>query len=211
MRRPFLVVFLVVWASVSVAAGEEEVPRVVVERHWVHGDRAERITLFDNMMAVTTVQEKGVQVFLRQIMLGEDEYKIYLKAFGEVASEAGTGDSDPLAAIDSGATVFIDLPGFSPSTFSYSPLQVLDIQTARMVAGLDDLQKRVSEASPSQEALRLWEPAVGDVVELYVGGTATVTEVREDGLLVLEKTETGIILAVPLQEWSVIIMKVLPR
>ena len=69
----------------------------------------------------------------------------------------------------------------------------------------------MTEASPSQEALRLWQPEIGDLVELYVGGTATVTEVREDGLLIMEKTETGIILAVPPQEWSLFIMKVLGR
>ena len=133
-------------------------PRVVVERHWIHGDRAERITLFDNKMAVTTVREKGVQVFLRQLMLDDGEYEIYLKVFSEVASEAGTGDRDPLEAIDSGARVTINLPGISPSTFSYSPLQVLDLKTARLVGGLDDLQKRgdggepLSRSSPSLAA-----------------------------------------------------------
>lgn len=211
MRVQVLLVFLMVCTTASMTIGQEEVPRVVVERHWVHGDRAERVTLFDNKMAVTTVREKGVQVFLRQLMLGDGEYEIYLKVFSEAAPEAGTGDWDPMEAMDSGARVTTDLPGILPSTFSYSPLQVLDIQTARLVAGLDDLQQRVTEASPSQEALRQWQPVVGDRVELFVGGTATVTELRENGLLIMEKTDTGIILVVPPQEWHLIIMKVLGR
>ena len=201
---------LVVLAVAGVAIGQD-VPNVIVERHWFHGDRAVRITLFDNKMAVTTVREKGLQVFLRQLTLGDGEYDIYIRAMSEVAGSAGGVDRVPVETIDSGARVSLNLPGISPSVFSYSPLQVLDLPTARLVAALDDLQLRVTEASPSQEALRLWEPAVDDLVELFVGGTARVTEVREDGVLVMEQSDTGIILVVPREEWPVFIMKVLPR
>ncbi|MCK5379619.1 MAG: hypothetical protein KAJ78_09450 [Acidobacteria bacterium] len=201
---------LVVLAVAGVAVGQD-VPNVIVERHWFHGDRAVRITLFDNKMAVTTVREKGLQVFLRQLTLGDGEYDIYIRAMSEVAGSAGGADRVPVETIDSGARVSLNLPGISPSVFSYSPLQVLDLPTARLVAALDDLQVRVTEASPSQEALRLWEPAVDDLVELFVGGTARVTEVREDGVLVMEQSDTGIILVVPREEWPMIIMKVLPR
>ncbi|MEN8164986.1 MAG: hypothetical protein ABFS37_12715 [Acidobacteriota bacterium] len=206
-----LLPFLFMTAVVAGGAVGQEVPNVIVERHWFHRDQAVRVTLFDNKMAVTTVREKGDQVFLRQLTLGDVEYEIYLKAMSEVAAEAGTEDRDPLGAIDSGARVALNLPGFPTSSFSYSPVQVLDLKTARLVAILDDLQKRVTEASSSQEALRLWQPAVDDVVELFVGGTATVTEVRENGLLIMEKSDTGIILVVPREEWHLNIMKVLPR
>ena len=198
----------------AVAAGAvvgQEVPNVVVERHWFHGDRAVRITLFDNKMAVTTVREQGLQVFLRQLTLADGEYKIYIKAMAEVADKAGESDRVPVETIDSGARVALNLPGFSPSSFSYSPLQVLDLATARLVAALDDLQKRVTEASPSQEALRLWKPAIGTLVELFTGGTASVTEVRENGVLVMEQTDTGIIMVVPREEWHLVILKVLAR
>lgn len=202
-----------VWMTAAAAGGVvgQEAPNVVVERHWFHGDRAVRITLFDNKMAVTTVREKGRQVFLRQLTLGDGEYEIYVRAMSEVVADAGVKDRVPVDTIDAGARVALDLPGVAPSSFSYSPLQVLDLPTSRVVAILDDLQQRVTEASPSQEALRLWIPALGDVVELYVGGTARVTEVREDGMLVMEQSDTGIILVVPREEWHVIIMEVLTR
>ncbi len=210
MRTRLLLVVVMTLAAAPVAVGQE-VPNVIIERHWFHRDRAVRVTLFDNKMAVTTVREKGDQVFLRQLTLGDGEYEIYLKAMSEVAAVAGTADRDPLRAIDSGARVALNLPDFAPSSFSYSPVQVLDLPTARLVAVLDDLQKRVTEASPSQEALRLWQPVVDDLVELFVGGMATVTEVRENGLLIMENSETGIILVVPPEERHLIIMKVLPR
>ncbi|RLE17837.1 MAG: hypothetical protein DRJ61_07295 [Acidobacteria bacterium] len=205
--------FLVLAMTLAVApviAGQE-VPNVIIERHWFHGDRAVRVTLFDNQMAVTTVREKGNQVFFRQMTLDDGEYEIYIKAFAEVAGNVGAEGRDPLGAIDSGAKISLNLPGFAPSSFSYSPIQMLDLPTARLVAVLDDLQQRVTEVSPSEEALRLWVPAVDDQVELFVGGTATVTEVRENGLLIMQQSGTGIILVVPREEWSMIILKVLPR
>lgn len=207
--KPLLV--LVMTLSVALVIVGQEVPNVIIERHWFHGDRAVRVTLFDNKMAVTTVREKGNQVFLRQLTLDDGEYEIYIKAFTEVASKVGAEGRDPLGTIDSGAMVALNLPGFAPSSFSYSPVQMLDLPTARLIAVLDDLQKRVTEVSPSEEALRLWEPAVDDQVELFIGRTATVTEIRENGLLIMETSGTGIILVVPREEWSLIIQKVLPR
>ncbi len=206
-----LFLVLVLTLAVVPVIVAQEVPNVIIERHWFHGDRAVRVTLFDNKMAVTTVREKGNQVFLRQVTLDDGEYEIYINAFSEVASQVGAEGRDPLEAIDSGAAVALNLPGFAPSSFSYSPIQMLDLPTARLIAVLDDLQKRVTEVSPSEEALRLWEPAVDDQVELFVGGTATVTEIRENGLLIMETSGTGIILVVPPEEWSLIIQKVLPR
>ena len=207
--RPSLVALTIVVAA-GVAIGQE-VPNVVVERHWFHGDRAVRITLFDNKMAVTTVREDDRQVFFRQLTLGNGEYEIYIKAMSEVVDKAGRSDRVAVETVDSGARVTLNLPAFSPSAFSYSPLQVLDLPTARLVAVLDDLQKRVTEASPSQEALRLWEPATDDMVELYVGGKARVTEIRENGVLVMEQADTGIIMVVPREEWHLMIMRVLAR
>lgn len=208
MRLSLVALTIVVAAGVAIG---QEVPNVVVERHWFHGDRAVRITLFDNKMAVTTVREDDRQVFFRQLTLGDGEYEIYIKAMSEVADKAGRSDRVAVETIDSGARVALNLPAFSPSDFSYSPLQVLDLPTARLVAVLDDLQKRVTEASPSQETLRLWEPAIDDMVELYVGGIARVTEIRENGVLVMEQADTGIIMVVPREEWHLFILKVLPR
>ncbi len=207
--RPLLATVIV--AFVAGIADTQEVPNVVVERHWINGDRAVRITLFDNHMAVTSVREKDRQVFLRQLTLGDDEYEIYLRAMAEVVAEPRGMERIPVDSIKSGARIELNLPGMAPSSFDYSPLQVLDLPTARLVGILDDLQQRVTEASPSQEALRLWRPAVDDLVELFVGGFATVTEIREEGVLILEQSNTGIILVVPREEWPMIIMRVVTQ
>jgi len=198
------------WLAVMVvfSAGAQEVPDVIAERHWFHGDRAVRITLFDNQMAVTTVREKGRQVFFRQLNLDDVEYGVYVKALSEVAATVGISDRISVDAIDVGAEVVLNLPGMAPISFSYSPLQVLDLATGRLVAVLDDLELRVTEVSPSQEALRLWVPAVGQKVELFVGGVSEVTEVREDGVLIMENPDTGIITVVPWEQRHQVILRV---
>lgn len=206
------VVFLVLAVTMAVASVlAQGVPNVVVERHWFHGERAYRITLFDNKMAVTTVREKEEQVFFRQLTLGDAEYEIYLDAMSEVVAEAGVKDRESVKTVDSGASVAVNIPGIAPLFFFYSPLQVLDLPTGRLVGILDDLQQRVSEASPSAEALRLWNPKVGDQLELFVGGKAEVTEVREDGVLVIEQPDSRTILIVPSFERPQVIMKVVSQ
>jgi len=193
----------------AVVTFAQEVPNVIVERQWFHGDRAVRITLFDNKMAVTTVREQGRQVFFRQLKLDDVEYGVYVKALSEVAAEAGVSDRVPVEAIDVGAKVVLNLPDVPQQSFSYSPLQILDLATGRLVAVLDDLELRVTEVSPSQEALRLWVPTVGERVELFVGGESDVTEVREDGVLILENPDTGIITVVPWDQRHLVILRVL--
>jgi len=200
-------VVIVLFFSAAVFA--QRVPEVIIERHWHSGDRAVRVTLFDNRVAVTTVREGGRQVFMRKLTLGEVEFSVYREAIAEVAAEAGLEDRVPIETLDSGATVTLRLPDGSSRTFTYTPLQVLDLATGRLVAVLDDIQQRVAAASPSEEILKSWDPVEGDVVELYTGGTATVTEVREDGIIVLEQDDTGVILVVPPNERHLIILRVI--
>jgi len=196
-------------AILALSAAAQEVPNVIAERHWFHGDRAVRMTLFDNQMAVTTVREQGRQVFFRQLKLDDVEYGVYLKALAEVVAEAGISDRVSVEAIDVGAKIVLNLPGLPQRSFSYSPLQVLDLATGKLVAVLDDLELRVTEVSPSQEALRLWVPTVGERVELFLGGESEVTEVREDGVLILENPDTGIITVVPWDQRHLVILRVL--
>ncbi len=193
--------------SVNVTA--RQAPDVIVERHWHSGDRAVRVTLFDNRVAVTTVREGNRQVFMRKLTLSEIEFSVYREAIAEVAAEAGLEDRVPIETLDSGASVTLRFSDGTFRTFTYTPLQVLDLPTGRLVAILDDIQQRVADSTPSEEALKSWIPVEGDVVELYVGGTATVTEVREDGIIVLEQDDTEIILVVPPNERHLIILRVI--
>ncbi len=194
-----------VWASVLCA---QSIPTALVERHRTVGNTTTRITLFDNRMAVTTVREGEKQVFLRQLALEEAEYEVYFQVLEEVGDSARGERQSSLDNDDSKVTISLDLPGRSPRQISFSPLQVLGLETNRLMAALDDLERRVAETSPSHEALRTWKPKRGDRVELFTGTMATVDEVRESGVIVLIHDVTGIIEIVPGAEASRVIMRV---
>jgi hypothetical protein len=79
---------------------------------------------------------------------------------------------------------------------------------SRILAALDDLQLQVFESSPSAEAMRTWEPRKGDRVELFSGAMATVIEVWDDGLVILEHEATYVRETVPFAAREKVILRV---
>ena len=96
----------------------------------------------------------------------------------------------------------------APRTIRFSPMSIVKLPLGRIQGALDDLQLQVLEASPSAEAMRIWEPAKGDRVELMNGTTATVVEVWDGGLLMLEHDLTYIREAVPQEMRDQVILRV---
>ena len=183
MARSVLLTFLLVVAAT--ASGQAPVP--VVERTVTQGEIATRVSLFSNRALVVTVRRGDEQDFLRRITLPENQYMVYLASFITSAEEL---DMQPVTSRveTSMAEVEISLhvgPD-APRLIRFSPMSIVKLPLARIQGALDDLQLQVLEASPSAEAMRIWVPAKGDRVELFSGATATVVEVWEGGLLILE-------------------------
>lgn len=196
----------------SASAVPETVPDVIVERHVARGGRRMRVTLFDNRVAVATVREGELQVFFRKVTLNPTEYDVYLEAMAEVAGNLGRMERNPPDAGEEASRIVLQLPGEDRREVVYSSLQVLDLPTARIVGVLDDLEMRVSNSAPNEDAVLRWDPAVGDRVALFVGGEeAVVTEVRDNGVILLEQKQAGMILIVPPEERIKIIFEVLDR
>ena len=128
----------------------------------------------------------------------------------EVGETAHGEEQSSLDNDDSEVTITLRLPGNPPRRIHFSPLQVLALDTNRLMAALDDLERRVAQTSPSHEALRTWKPKDGDRVELFTGTLATVDEVRDDGVIILIHDDTGIIEVVPAAQASQVILQVLP-
>lgn len=204
-----ILVATLVFSALGVSGADDRAPNVVVERHLRFRDRLTRITLFDNRMAVTTVREGDTQAFFRQITLPTDEYTVYVEVVRAVADTAGT---EPIQRLDGDkieAVVRLDLQGAASRSFSYSPVQVLDLDTSRLIKALDDLEQRVAQVSPSQEALSHWTPKVGDRLLLFSGSSAIVSEIEDDGLIRLEYEVTNIIELVSKANYHLVIMEVL--
>ncbi len=175
----------------ATASGQAPVP--IVERTVTQGEVATRVSLFSSRVLVVTVRRGDKQDFMRRITLPENQYMVYLGSFITAAEEL---DKQPVSSqVDtSEAEVVLSLyvgPD-APRLIRFSPMSIVKLPLARIQGALDDLQLQVLEASPSAEAMRIWEPAKGDRVELMNGITATVVEVWNDGLLILEHDLTYI-------------------
>jgi hypothetical protein len=182
VRSVLLTILSVVAAT---ASGQAPVP--VVERTVTQGEVATRVSLFSNRVLVVTVRRGDEQDFMRRITLPDNEYMVYLGSFQTAAEEL---DQKPVSSevntSQAEVVITLHIGPDAPRLIRFSPMSILKLPLGRIQGALDDLQLRVLEASPSAEAMRTWEPAKGDRVELMNGITATVVEVWEEGLLILE-------------------------
>lgn len=189
---------LVLILSIGAATASGQAPVPVVERTVTQGDVSTRVSLFSNRVLVVSVRRGGEHDFMRRITLSENQYMVYL---GSLITAAEELDQQPISSqVDtSTAEVVISLhigPD-APRMIRFSPMSIVKLPLARIQGALDDLQLQVLEASPSAEAMRTWEPARGDRVELMNGATATVVEVWPEGLLILEHDLTYVRESVP--------------
>jgi hypothetical protein len=192
----------------ATASGQAPVP--VVERTVTQGEVETRVSLFSNRVVVVTMRRADEQDFMRRITIPENQYMVYLGTFLTAAEEL---DKQPVASqVDSSmAEVMLSLhvgPD-APRLIRFSPMSIVELPLGRIQGALDDLQRHVLEASPSAEAMRTWEPAAGDRVELLNGVTATVIEVWEEGLLILEYDLTYVRESVPPDMRDQVILRVL--
>jgi len=175
----------------ATASGQAPVP--VVERTVTQGEVATRVSLFSNRALVVTVRRGDEQDFMRRITLPENQYMVYL---GSLITAAEELDKQPVSSqVDTSeaeVAITLSVGPDAPRLIRFSPMSIVKLPLARIQGALDDLQLQVLEASPSAEAMRIWEPAKGDRVELMNGITATVVEVWEEGLLILEHDLTYI-------------------
>jgi hypothetical protein len=183
--------FLFVILSVLAASASGQAPVPVVERTVTRGEDATRVSLFSNRVVVVTTRHGDTQDFIRRITLPDDQYMVYLATFESntkelddrpISSRVSTSHAEVVLTLHVGVD--------TPRTIRFSPMSGVKLPLSRIMGALDDLQLQVFEASPSAEAMRVWEPQKGDRVELLNGSFATVVEVWDDGLLILEYDRT---------------------
>ncbi len=195
--------------SVVAATASGQAPVPVVERTVTQGEVATRVSLFSNRVLVVTVRRGDEQDFMRRITLPDNEYMVYLGSFQTAAEEL---DQQPISSevntSQAEVVITLHIGPDAPRLIRFSPMSIVKLPLGRIQGALDDLQLRVLEASPSAEAMRTWEPAKGDRVELMNGITATVVEVWEEGLLILEHDLTYVRESVPPDVRDQVILRV---
>jgi hypothetical protein len=191
----------VAFSILAVAASAQEpvaVPVPVIERISTQGDVITRTSLFSNGVVVVTIREAGVQVFMRQITLADDQYIVYL---GVVESAAKELSEKPITSRVETSRARIELALYigpkAPRRLEFSPMSTISLPLSRIVGVMDDLELLVRDASDSSNRLQTWEPKRGDRVQLMNGSYATVVEVWDEGLLILAHDDTFVRESVP--------------
>jgi hypothetical protein len=181
-QRILAAVFLM---SVPLASAQAPVP--VVERTVTQGEVATRVSLFSNRVIVVTTRRDDIQDFVRHVTLPQNEYLVYLEALEANAKKLGENPiSSHVSSSNAEVTLTLHVGPDAPCTLTFSPLSSLDLPLARIMAAMDDLEQQALDANPAADAIRSWVPHKGDRVELLNGTFATVVEVWDDGLLILE-------------------------
>jgi hypothetical protein len=186
-------------------------PLPVVERTVTLRDRAVRVSLFSDRVAVVSIRESGIQVWVGRLTLDQPVYMAYLISIQRDTTELTDlrGQiEDETQAVGAAAVIDLYVGDAGPRHIAYSPVAVLDLPLGRLVRTLDDIQSTVLGADAGEEALRGWEPQLGEIVELLTGRLAEITDVREDGTIVLEHLETAMIEVVPAGSRSDVILRV---
>jgi hypothetical protein len=202
-----VVTILLVTTPIVIAA---QAPTPMFERWLTVGSRTVRTSLFDNRVVVVSVRQDDEQVLLRQMELSRDEYIGYLAAVQRDADELATAENRLMTESMAGSgKIVIRIGRSEPLTVHYSPIAVLDLATSRLVAAIDDLERRVIWGPPPDTGLDGWQPRRGERVQLRTGVTARVSEVREDGTIVLEHEDVAILETVSPERRAAVILEVL--
>jgi len=187
-------------------------PSVLVERIVTMPSQTRRLTLFDNRMVVLSVREGERRMTFIRHTLTDEEWIGYLMALTAEAAhlEGETSSLTPWSAGPVG-TITVHLGGGGRRVLVYSPMDVQRLDRGRLIAALDDLEALLERTSPSEEALRGWEPRRGDRVEMFEGGIAVVERVRGDGVLILDFEGSPLIEVLIPDNRELRIRRVLPR
>jgi hypothetical protein len=187
--RSFLVLLVL---SLSTAASAQA-PIPVVERVFTDGEVATRVTLFSNRVVVVSIAQNGVHGYFKHIALPPDQYLIYLGILQRAVEELGEKPvTSAVSTPRSQIALTLHIGPDSPRKIEFSPMATVSLPLAQISGAVNDLEHLVRESSPSSETIKGWDPKRGDRVELMVGDYARVTEVLDDGFLVLEHEDTYI-------------------
>jgi len=187
--RRLIPAFILVIAATAAA----QAPVPVAERITTQRDQKTRVSIFSNRAIVVSILKGKQQDFFRRITLDENEYLVYLSA---LQTEAEAMEEEPVSSDvgsdDYTVQVTLHIGPDAPRLIRFPSMAVVSLPLSRVMGIFDDLQQQVFDASPSAEEVRTWRPHKGDRVQLFSGGYAVVTEVWEDGMLVLEHEDTFI-------------------
>ena len=186
-------------------------PSVLVERIVREPAGQTRITLFDNRVAVVSVRPKTGEPTFREQLLSKESWSVYRTFFAQELPRLRKELSEGVVAPGDDGTLRIAVPGQPELVVRFSTRMVPGLALGRILATLDDLQQRLLSSPRENLDVVRWQPREGDRVALWDGTTAVVTEVRKNGVVVLEHEDSPLIEAMDRSELPVRVRSVLGR
>lgn len=195
------------WAQES-----DGVPVALVERvvHEPSGGMT-RVTLFSNRIAVVSVRPKGERGRVVRRLLDKETVKVYRLLLAEVTP----GLQDELASgqvpVGQGGTLSLILANGASLTVHFDPTRIPSLKLGRVLSALDDLQSQLLEGPEENVDVARWKPTVGDRVELWGGDTAVVSDIPQDGVVVLQHESSPVIESIAVHDLPVRVRRLLGR
>ncbi len=203
-----VVLALLLTASPTVAH-ESRVPSPVAERTLEVRGQSTRVTLFDNRLAVVSMRAGDDNPVVRTLRLSEADFDTWV-AILERSMEAENDEIESsVQAFDAVCRVRVYVGPDAPYTFEMPPAAAVDRYLRQVLDVLDAIEKQVLEAPAWYEEVTGWQPAVGDRVRLARGNLATVVELVEGGIIVVEHDGTWVREVIPPDARVMVIVDVL--
>lgn len=203
-----IVLALLLTATPALADGPR-VPSPVAERTLEVRGQSTRVTLFDNRLAVVSMHAGDGDPVLRTLRLSEAEYGMWVGILERSMTGAQDEIESSVQALDAVCRVRVYVGPDAPYQFEMPPAAAVDRYLRQVLDVFDAIEKQVLDAPAWYEEVTSWEPAVGDRVRLARGNLATVIELVEDGIIVVEHDGTWVREVIPPDARVAVIVDVL--
>jgi len=203
-----VVLALLLTATPALADGPR-VPSPVAERTLEVRGQSTRVTLFDNRLAVVSMHAGDGDPVLRTLRLSEAEYGMWVGILERSMTGAQDEIESSVQALDAVCRVRVYVGPDAPYQFEMPPAAAVDRYLRQVLDVFDAIEKQVLDAPAWYEEVTSWEPAVGDRVRLARGNLATVIELVEDGIIVVEHDGTWVREVIPPDARVAVIVDVL--
>ncbi|MCU0293083.1 MAG: hypothetical protein MUF10_14000 [Thermoanaerobaculaceae bacterium] len=152
-------------------------PSYLVERVVRVEGQTRRVTLFRDGTAVLLRRDGAGNEDLRHVQVGSLVYgqieQVVREVYPEMTEFATMGNGPGTGTVE----LRLAPPGIATLVFRLAVASSPSAATARLGATLDALEERIIAGKAPPEDLRLWEPRVGERVEMDDGRVVTILDV----------------------------------
>jgi hypothetical protein len=144
-------------------------------------------------------------------LLDKETVKVYRSLLAEVTPGLQDEVASGQVPTGEGGTLSLKLADGASLTVHFDPRRIPSLKLGRVLSALDDLQSQLLEGPEENVEVARWKPAVGDRVELWGGDTAVVSDIPQNGVVVLQHEGSPVIESIAVRDLPVRVRRLLDR